>query len=282
MPFKSKAQQKLFFTKEERGELPKGTAERWAKHTPNIKKLPEKVEGGEEKTAAAMSALTYVAMLRKQAYMPADKTQPFVPGMSPTEHYREANASPFERSLTSTPWDIPSAKGKQQGLRSMLVHPALRSDAATHVDASRAMKTPLSNTYMDLAAKQGYESQLEKTRADNPITNAISSSPLLTTLGGAGIGAGLGAAIAGRKRRLLGALLGGLGGGALSYGLSAYLKSRMGGLEAPASTGLEQLQKRNPALTDNAGALSLAPADVGAKVEPNMPRDLEKNPYPRK
>jgi len=43
MPFKSKAQMRLFFAKERRGELPRGTARRWAHHTPNTKKLPEKV-----------------------------------------------------------------------------------------------------------------------------------------------------------------------------------------------------------------------------------------------
>jgi len=32
---------RAFFAKEERGELPKGTAKRWADHTPNIKDLPE-------------------------------------------------------------------------------------------------------------------------------------------------------------------------------------------------------------------------------------------------
>lgn len=42
MPFKSKAQQRFMFAAEERGEVPEGTAERWAKHTPDIKKLPEK------------------------------------------------------------------------------------------------------------------------------------------------------------------------------------------------------------------------------------------------
>ena len=42
MPFKSKAQQKWMFAAEARGEVKKGTAERWAKHTPNIKTLPEK------------------------------------------------------------------------------------------------------------------------------------------------------------------------------------------------------------------------------------------------
>jgi len=32
-----------FFAMEKRGELKKGTARRWAHHTPNIKKLPERV-----------------------------------------------------------------------------------------------------------------------------------------------------------------------------------------------------------------------------------------------
>lgn len=44
MPFKSKAQQRLFFAKERAGELPKGTALEWAHHTPNIKALPEHVK----------------------------------------------------------------------------------------------------------------------------------------------------------------------------------------------------------------------------------------------
>jgi hypothetical protein len=41
MPFKSKAQQRFMFSAESKGELPKGTAERWAEHTPDIKALPE-------------------------------------------------------------------------------------------------------------------------------------------------------------------------------------------------------------------------------------------------
>jgi len=32
-----------FFAMEKRGQLPKGTAEKWAKHTKNIKQLPKKV-----------------------------------------------------------------------------------------------------------------------------------------------------------------------------------------------------------------------------------------------
>lgn len=44
MPFKSKAQMKKFFAMEKRGEMKKGTAERWAKETPNIKKLPKRIK----------------------------------------------------------------------------------------------------------------------------------------------------------------------------------------------------------------------------------------------
>ena len=43
-PFRSKAQMKKFFAMEARGEVKKGTAKRWAKHTPNIKALPTKVK----------------------------------------------------------------------------------------------------------------------------------------------------------------------------------------------------------------------------------------------
>ena len=42
MPFKSKSQMRHFFAAEDRGELPKGTANRWAHHTKNISSLPEK------------------------------------------------------------------------------------------------------------------------------------------------------------------------------------------------------------------------------------------------
>jgi hypothetical protein len=62
MPFKSKAQQRLFFAKEQRGELPKGTAKRWAKHTPDIKKLPER-KGSEKKSFVRGFVTTFLAKL---------------------------------------------------------------------------------------------------------------------------------------------------------------------------------------------------------------------------
>lgn len=42
MPFKSKAQQRMMFAKEARGEVKKGTAKRWAHETKDMKHLPER------------------------------------------------------------------------------------------------------------------------------------------------------------------------------------------------------------------------------------------------
>lgn len=44
MPFKSKDQMRLFWAKEENGELPKGTAQKWSDETPNKKDLPENIK----------------------------------------------------------------------------------------------------------------------------------------------------------------------------------------------------------------------------------------------
>lgn len=43
MPLKSLSQMRMFFAKEKSGELPKGTAKKWIRHTPNLKDLPERV-----------------------------------------------------------------------------------------------------------------------------------------------------------------------------------------------------------------------------------------------
>lgn len=57
MPFKSKAQQRFMFAAESRGEVPGGTAERWASETKNIKSLPNKVK---EKRGMIKKALNKV------------------------------------------------------------------------------------------------------------------------------------------------------------------------------------------------------------------------------
>jgi hypothetical protein len=56
MPYKSKAQARLFFSKEGRGELKKGTARRWAHETKGgIKSLPEKIRKRKRKRKRKMN-----------------------------------------------------------------------------------------------------------------------------------------------------------------------------------------------------------------------------------
>ena len=56
MPFKSKAQFHKFFAMANRGEIPMTKAKEWAKETPDIKSLPEKVNPREK----------YVQMLKNK------------------------------------------------------------------------------------------------------------------------------------------------------------------------------------------------------------------------
>ena len=50
MPFVSEQQRKWMFAAEKRGEVKKGTAKRWAEHTPK-KKLPEHVAKRKQSTS---------------------------------------------------------------------------------------------------------------------------------------------------------------------------------------------------------------------------------------
>ena len=80
MPFKSRSQQRWMFSAESRNELPKGTAERWADHTPDIKKLPEKVHHKKHAFAVGFSKVAIVDLpdqAREGAIVPI---QDYVPG----------------------------------------------------------------------------------------------------------------------------------------------------------------------------------------------------------
>lgn len=86
MPFKSKSQMRWMFAAEARGDLPKGTAKRWARHTKRIGSLPEKAESdnGKEETkrswftaACADIARQVLQEVGKQAALvPAGTSQP--------------------------------------------------------------------------------------------------------------------------------------------------------------------------------------------------------------
>ena len=79
-PFTSKSQQKFMFAAEARGEIPKGTARRWAKHTPSIKSLPER------KTSNKRAAKKLLKKTAKRSFVGGRK----ITGPLPTDYYTNA------------------------------------------------------------------------------------------------------------------------------------------------------------------------------------------------
>lgn len=71
MPFSSKAQRRFMYAAEARGDVPKGTASRWEKHTKN-KNLPEHVKKAEwiTKTAAPATKPLPLTSIQKAAQKP--------------------------------------------------------------------------------------------------------------------------------------------------------------------------------------------------------------------
>jgi hypothetical protein len=70
---------RMFFAKEEKGELPKGTAKKWVDHTPNIKKLPEHVKKAslESRIAESFTKIA-IEMIQPKGTFPKPPT-PFKP-----------------------------------------------------------------------------------------------------------------------------------------------------------------------------------------------------------
>lgn len=104
VPFKSKAQMRWMFAAEARGELPKGTAKRWAEHTKNIKKLPERKKPKKQedsKKSAKLAALYLRAKIASLRAKLAAKAP--VPGPQPG-----GGNIPVQWPLTVT---APAAKG---------------------------------------------------------------------------------------------------------------------------------------------------------------------------
>ena len=96
MPFKSKAQMRAFFAKEKSGELPKGTAKRWAGETPNISALPDRVKkammGSFIKIAKNLfnpSTFPPVPVHLQQKDVIEQARQDKMKGMSPAEYRNE-------------------------------------------------------------------------------------------------------------------------------------------------------------------------------------------------
>lgn len=80
MPAKSKAQLRWLHAAEARGEVPKGTAKRWAEHTPDIKNLPERVK----KAASLLGGINLpIAPLKVPPVVNKPGGSPLGPGPAP-------------------------------------------------------------------------------------------------------------------------------------------------------------------------------------------------------
>ena len=111
MPFKSDAQRKYMFAAEARGEIKKGTAKRWAKHTRNIKGLPEHVKeavmncsSNFQKIAEELKKHPPVTTEEKMAISLEAAKKKKLKGMSPAEKRRNdvlKKNNMFARNSTS-------------------------------------------------------------------------------------------------------------------------------------------------------------------------------------
>jgi len=110
MPFKSKAQQRWMFSAEDKGELPKGTAERWAEHTPDIKALPEHKMN---KTASEIAdGILYKLAMSDQEF--EDAYLKHQTGMSKAEFDAEI-ARGHQGQLQGLKWGLPIGAGLGAG-----------------------------------------------------------------------------------------------------------------------------------------------------------------------
>lgn len=112
MPFKSKAQQALFFAKEQKGELPKGTAKRWAKHTPNIKSLPEHAK------KAYLTGFK-IAMAELSGNSCIDKPKPAA-GLSLPKTTKEPAPIRFHKSSLENSWEHKKQAAYELGIQAAL------------------------------------------------------------------------------------------------------------------------------------------------------------------
>lgn len=99
-PFKSMAQMRMFFAKENAGELPKGTAKEWAHKTKSIKSLPEHVKKAELSDLFIKIAKKLFDPIKSPPLSPIAVQQDIIDtvkkdkmkGMSPVEYRNEVTA----------------------------------------------------------------------------------------------------------------------------------------------------------------------------------------------
>jgi hypothetical protein len=114
VPYKSKSQERFFFAAEARGDMPKGTARRWAHHTKSIKALPEHVGHGEKKSSVMQDLDAGLEML-----------------FGPAAQAKQAAGGPLSlQQLGPIPYELRDiGSGIAEGVGQQLKHPQIRADA---------------------------------------------------------------------------------------------------------------------------------------------------------
>jgi hypothetical protein len=156
MPAKSRAQLRFLFSAEARGELPKGTAKRWAKHTPDIKALPEKKPVDQTRKEAAVRAI--VLHLYKQG---ADGTT------SPAAPMQNLTASQPAQPPTPRPADRIASEigGLHPKHRSAATYARLKSKLPGSVRGFAAASQP--------TAKENFHASMGKSSSLAPLITGI-------------------------------------------------------------------------------------------------------------
>ncbi len=187
MPYKSKSQMRAFFAKENRGELPKGTAEEWAHKTKSIKALPEHVKKTASQIADEVLAKLAVNAPRGIGVFSAGKGGPkalerVVHRESPMQHKPQAPQSqPIEwrKSIGEKPKG-PAEMLKLFSLKEAAVDPEVMEAAALKSSGSGASKlwqglTGLSDDVlmagMNIKQKMDRTKQREKHAAEQVVSS---------------------------------------------------------------------------------------------------------------
>jgi hypothetical protein len=187
VPFRSEAQRKFMFAAQARGDIPKGTAERWQEHTPKGKKLPEHVKKTASQIADEVLAKLGANVARGIGVFSAGKGGPkalerAVHRESPMQHRPQAPQSePIEwrKSIGEKPKGPPEML-KLFSLKEAAVDPEVMEAAALKSSGSGASKlwqglTGLSDDVlmagMNIKQKMDRTKQREKHAAEQVVSS---------------------------------------------------------------------------------------------------------------
>lgn len=171
VPYKSKSQVRFMFGSEKREEVPVGTAKRWAAHTPDIKKLPERAGDTDKKAFAAAFLLKCAAdgvtdlnAIATRAEALADQLEAKAANDSPSMLGRAAGFGTGATLLgAGLGLAIPAGLGYLGGAGTALARNQMDTD-----DADSLRTAALANAYRRRAAEAKMNAQVQKLVESNP------------------------------------------------------------------------------------------------------------------